>query len=169
MRRSGTELASVSPQPLADLVKLVDLGAAVGVDHRLLPLLVGLPPVADEDAVAVVAGLERPDAVMLGIGGNRLLQVAGAHVLDRLLLPGLDLPPVHGQLRGAQAEPEGAEAAAGLDRRELAVITNQHHLRARPLGMPKEGGELAGGDHGGLVDHQHRPPVQLGSPLAEVQ
>ena len=41
---------------------------------------------------------------MLGIGGDGLLEVAGAHVVDRALLPGLDLPPVDGQLRGAQAE-----------------------------------------------------------------
>ena len=90
-RRSGPSWPCLGPQPLADLVELVDLGAAVGVDHRLLPGLVGLPPVADQGAVAVVAGLEGADAVMLGIGGDRLLQVAGAHVVDGPLLPGLDL------------------------------------------------------------------------------
>ena len=157
----GAELAGLGPQPLADAVELVDLGAAVGVDHRLLPGLVGLPPVGDQGAVAVVAGLEGADAVVLGIGGDRLLQVAGAHVVDRPLLPGLDLPAVDGQLGGAEAEAEGAEAAAGGDGGELAVVADQHHLGPRPLGMAEQGGELAGGDHGGLVHHQHRPAVQL--------
>src|SRR4030095_10485634 len=98
------------PHPLADAVELVDLGSAVGVDHRLLPGLMRLPPVRDEGAVAVIARLEGADAVMLGIGWERLLQVAGAHVLDGALLPGLDLSAVDGQLRGAQPEAEGAEA-----------------------------------------------------------
>ena len=153
----GAELAGLGPQPLADAVELVDLGAAVGVDHRLLPGLMGLPPVRHEGPVAVVAGLEGADAVMLGIGGDRLLQVAGPHVVDGALLPGLDLPAVDGQLGGAQAEAEGAEAAAGGDGGELAVVADQHHLRPGPLGMAEQGGELAGGDHGGLVHHQHRP------------
>ena len=99
----GAELAVLGPQPLADGVELVDLGASVGVDHRLFPLLVGLPPVRDEGAVAVVAGLEGADAVMLGIGGDGLLQVPGAHVVDRPLLPRFDLPPVDGQFGGAEA------------------------------------------------------------------
>jgi hypothetical protein len=55
---------------------------------------VGLPPVRDERTVAIVAGLEGADAVMLGVGGDRLLQVAGAHVLDRLLFPCLDLAAI---------------------------------------------------------------------------
>ncbi|HEX8134398.1 MAG TPA: hypothetical protein VF880_13335 [Actinomycetes bacterium] len=91
----GAELAVVGAQPLADLVELVDLGAAVGVDHRLLPGLVRLPPVGHQGAVAVVFGLERLDAVVLGVGGDRLLQVAGTHIVNRALLPGLDLPAVH--------------------------------------------------------------------------
>jgi hypothetical protein len=101
-RRRRAELTGLGPQPLAHGVELVDLGATVGVDHRPLTGLVGLPPVVDEGAVAVVAGLEGTDAVMLGIGGDRLLQVAGADVIDGPLLPGLHLPPVHRQLAGAR-------------------------------------------------------------------
>jgi hypothetical protein len=86
----------LGPQPLADGVELVDLGSSVGVDHRPLTLLVGLPPVGDQGAVAVITSLERSDAVVLGVGGDRLLDAAGPHVLDRTLLPGLDLPPVDG-------------------------------------------------------------------------
>ncbi len=42
----GPQLAVVGPEPLAGPVELVDLDAAVGVDHRPLVCLVGLPPVA---------------------------------------------------------------------------------------------------------------------------
>jgi hypothetical protein len=93
----AAELACLGAEPLADLVELVDLGAAVGVDHWLLPGLMGLPPVRDERAVAVVMGLERLDAVVLGVGSDRLLQVAGADVVNGALLPRLDLPAVDGQ------------------------------------------------------------------------
>jgi hypothetical protein len=113
----------------------------------------GLPPVVDQGAVAVISGLEGADAVVLDVGGDGLFQVAGTDVVDRTLLPGLHLPPIDGQLAGAQAQAQGAEAAAGLDRGELAVVADQHHLGARPLRMLQQGGELAGGDHGGLVHH----------------
>src|SRR5829696_1761677 len=90
-------------QPLADAVELVDLGAPVGVDHRPLPGLMRMPPVIHLVAVAVIASLERANAVMLGIGGDRLLKVAGAHVVDGPLLPRLDLAAVNGQLGGAES------------------------------------------------------------------
>jgi hypothetical protein len=41
----GADLAVLGAQPLADAVELVDLGAAMGVDHRPPPALVRLPPV----------------------------------------------------------------------------------------------------------------------------
>jgi hypothetical protein len=42
----------------------------------------------------------------------------------------LVLPPVLGQLAGAEAEAEGAEAATGVDRGQLPVVADQHHLSA---------------------------------------
>jgi hypothetical protein len=77
----------------------------------------------------------------------------------------VQLPAVLGQLAGAKAEAEGAEAAAGVDRRQLPVIADQHDLRLRPLGVLQQAGELAGADHAGLVDHQHRPAVQQRRPV----
>jgi hypothetical protein len=141
----------------------------VGVDHRLLAGLVGLPPICNKGAVAVVAGLERPDAIVLGVGRDGLLQVAGPHVVDRPLLPGLDLAAVDGQLGCAEAQPEGAEAAASGDGGELAVVADQHHLGPRPLGMAQQGGEFARADHGRLVHHQHRSAVQLGPATLKVE
>jgi hypothetical protein len=141
----------------------------MGIDHWPLSGLMGLPPVVDEGAVAVIAGLEGADAVMLGIGDNRPLQAPGPHVVDGLLLPGLDLAPVHGQLAGAEPEPQGAEAAAGGDGGELAVVADQDHLGAGPLGVSEQRREFAGGDHGGLVHHQHRPPIQLHPAVGQVE
>jgi hypothetical protein len=132
-------------------------------------LLVALPPVGHQRPVAVVAGLEGADAVVLGVGGDRLLEDAGAHVVDRPLLPGLDLPAIDGQLAGAQAQAEGAETAAGGDGGELAVVADKYHLGPSPLRMAEQGGELSGGDHGRLVHHQHRPPVQLRPASLEVE
>jgi hypothetical protein len=76
----GTELARLGAEPLADAVELVDLGSAVGIDHRLLPGLMRLPPVVHQGPVAVIAGLERLDAVVLGIGGDR--PASPAHGVD---------------------------------------------------------------------------------------
>jgi hypothetical protein len=63
------------------------------------------------------------------------------------------LPAVLGQLGGAEAEPQSAEAAAGVDRRQLPVIPDQHHLGLGPVGMLKQPGELAAAEHAGLIDH----------------
>jgi hypothetical protein len=120
-----------------------------------------MPPVVDEGAVAVVAGLERPDAVVLGVGDDRLLQVASPDVIDGTLLPRLHLPPVDGQLGCSEAQAEGAEAATRGDGGELAVVADQHHLGAGTVGVAEQGGEPSGGHHGSLVHHQHRPLVQL--------
>jgi hypothetical protein len=117
----------------------------------------------------VIAGLIGANTVVLGIGGDRLLEVAGAHVINGALLPGLDLPAIDGEFAGAQPLAEGAEAAAGLDGGELPVVADQRHLGTRPLRIHKEGSELSGGDHGGLVHHQHRPVVQLRPAMLEVQ
>jgi hypothetical protein len=98
-----------------------------------------------------------------------MLDAAAADVVDRPLLPLLDLAAVDREFRRPEAQAQGAEAAAGLDRGELAVVADQHHLGARPLSMADQGGELSAGDHGGLVHHQHAPRVQLGPAAAEVQ
>jgi hypothetical protein len=35
-------------------------------------------------------------------------------------------------------------------------VADQHDLDLQPLGVVGEPGQGAGGDHAGLVDHQHR-------------
>jgi hypothetical protein len=143
-------------------------GAAVGVDDRFLVRLVRLPPVGDDGAVAVVAAVERADAVVLGVGGDRGLDAAVAHVVDGLLLPRLDLPAVDGQFARPEPQPERAEAAARVDGGELPVVAHQDDLGAGVVGVVEQRAELAGPEHRGLVDHQHRPAVQLEPTLAHV-
>jgi hypothetical protein len=58
------------------------------------------------------------------VGGHRLLHQPGADQVEGLAFPGLLLPSVLRELRGAEAEAEGAEAAAGVDGRQLLVIPN---------------------------------------------
>jgi hypothetical protein len=80
----------------------------------------------------------------------------------------LVLAAVLGEFRCAEAVAEGAEATAGVDRRELPVITDQDHLRLGLLCVLEEAGELAAAQHAGLVHHQHRPAVQPFPAVVEV-
>ena len=94
------------------------------------------------------------------VGGHRLLDQPGADQLEGFAFPGLLLAAVLGQLRGSQAEAEGAEAAAGVDRGQLPVIADQHHLALGLVGVLEKAGELARADHASLIDHQHRPVAE---------
>src|SRR4029453_11303756 len=78
-----------------------------------------------------------------------------------LAFPGLVLPTVLDQLAGTEAKPESAEAAASVDRRQLPVIPDQDHLGPGSFGVLEQTGELAAAEHTGLINHQHRPRVQL--------
>jgi len=95
------------------------------------------------------------------VGGHRLLHQPISDQLEGLAFPGLLLPAVLGQLGGAQAETEGAEAAAGVDGGQLPVIADQHDLGLGLLGVIQETGQLAAAEHAGLVHHQHRPLIEL--------
>jgi hypothetical protein len=88
-----------------------------------------------------------------------LVDLALADQLDRLALPGVQLPPVLREFAGAKPQAQGAEAAAGGGR-ELPVVADQDHLRLGVLGVLQQAGELARADHAGLVDHQHRPLIE---------
>jgi hypothetical protein len=73
----------------------------------------------------------------------------------------LVLAAVLGQLGGAEAEAEGAEAAAGVDRSQLPVVADQQHLGLRLVGVLEQAGQPAAAQHAGLIDHQYRLGVQL--------
>jgi hypothetical protein len=95
------------------------------------------------------------------VDGHRLLDQPGADEVEGFAFPGLVLPSVLRELAGAEAEAEGAEAAAGVDRGQLPVITDQDQLGLDLLGVLEQAGQLAAADHAGLVDHQHGAGIQL--------
>jgi hypothetical protein len=77
------------------------------------------------------------------VGGHRLLHQPTPDELEGFAFPGLVLAAVLGEFAGAEAGAEGAEAAAGIDRRQLPVIAEQDHLGLGLLGMLKQPGQLA--------------------------
>src|SRR6266540_4051832 len=158
--------AAVAVQDLLAVgVQAVHLVPARGQDHHVLgrvalSLLPGVPPVVQQRQRQLLLGLRRDHPVVRAVQLDRLVHLALADQLDRLALPGVQLPPVLDQLARAQPHAQGAEAAARIDRRQLPVIPDQHDLGTVPLGMLQQAGELAASDHAGLVHHQHRPGVQ---------
>ena len=162
----GAEAAAGGQQLLAGGVEPVHLGPAGGQhDHLLgrvvLGLLPGGPPVLEQGQGGGRLGVGGHHPVMGLVGGHRLLDQPGADQLEGFAFPGLLLAAVLDQLGGAEAEPEGAEAAAGVDRGQLPVIADQDHLGLGLLGVLEQAGQLAAADHAGLIDHQHRAGVQL--------
>ena len=124
-------------------------------------LLPGRPPVLQQGQGGGGLGVGGHHPVMGPVGSHRLLDQPRADQLQGLAFPGLLLAAVLDQLGGAQAEAEGAETAAGVDRGQLPVIANQHHLGLGLLGVLEQAGQLAAADHAGLIHHQHRAGVQL--------
>jgi hypothetical protein len=160
------EAAAGGQQLLTGGVEPVGLGAAARQhDHVLggvaFAVLVGGPPVLKQGQGGGRLGLGGHHSVMGLVGRDGLLDQPGADQLEGFAFPGLLLAAILGQLRGAQAQAEGAEAAAGVDRRQLPVIADQHHLGLRLVGVVEQAGELAAAGHAGLVDHQYRPGVKL--------
>ena len=167
------EAALGGQQLLAGHIEPVDLGPAAGEhDHVLgrvaLSLLPGPPPVLEQGQGGGRLGGGGHHPIMRPVGRNRLVDQPRADQLEGFAFPGLVLAAVLGELAGAEAEAEGAEAAAGVDGGQLPVIADQHYLHAGLLGVVQEAGELAGAEHAGLVHHQHHPAVQLFPALVEV-
>jgi hypothetical protein len=152
-------------QLLAGAVEPVDLGPAGGQhDHLAGRVVVGAlpggPPILQQGQGGGRLGVGGHHPVMGLIGGHRLPHQPAPDKVQGLAFPGLLLPPVLDQFRGAQPQAEGPEAATGIDRRQLPVIPNQDHLRPGALGVLQETGQLAAADHAGLIDHQDRAGVQ---------
>ena len=86
---------------------------------------------------------------------------------DVLAEPGA-LPVVAAQLGGAEAEAEGAEGATGVDGGQLPVIPDHDHLASGPIGMCQELGEVAGADHGRLINYHDRVTIEPFATSAEL-
>jgi hypothetical protein len=162
----GSEAAAGGQQLLAGGVEPIHLGPAGSQHHHLLGrvplgLLPGGPPVLEEGQRGGRLGVGSHHPVMSLVGGHRLLDQATADEVEGFAFPGLLLAAVLGQLGGADAEPQGAEAAAGVDRRQLPVIADQHHLGPGLVGVLEQAGQFAAAQHAGLIDHQHGAGVQL--------
>ena len=160
------EAAPGGQQLLAGHVEPIDLAPPIGQQGHVLArvvlgLLPGRPPVLEQGQGGGRLAVGGHHPVVGPVGGHGLLDQAGADQLQGLAFPGLVLAAVLGQLAGAEAETEGAEAAAGVDRGQLPVIADQHHLGPGLLGVLEEAGQLAAAEHAGLIHHQHRPAVQL--------
>jgi hypothetical protein len=169
----GAEAAPGGQQLLAGHIEPVDLGPAAGEhDHVLgrvpLGLLPGLPPVLEQGQGGGRLGLRHYDPIVRPICSYRLLDQPGPNELEGFAFPGLALAAVLNELRGAEPQPQGAEATTGVDRRQLSVIPDQHHLGPGLLSVVKQAGQLAAAHHAGLVHHQHRPTIQPLPPLVEV-
>ena len=95
------------------------------------------------------------------IGGERDVGVASAEFGEGGTFPWFDLTTVLDELGCVEPGGEAGEGAAGVDLRELVVVTDEHDLAAGMLGVVEELGELAGTDHGGFVDDHHRAAVEL--------
>jgi hypothetical protein len=126
-----------------------------------LGILVGGRPVLQQGQGGGRLGVGGHHPVMGLVGGHRVIDQPGADQVEGLAFPGLVPPTILDQLAGAEAQAEATEAAASVDRRQLPIIANQDHLGLRLLGVLEQAGELAGADHAGLIDHQHRAGVQL--------
>ena len=102
LKTVGAELAGVGPELLAGSVEPLNVLAAVGQDHHVLPRLVGLPPVVQQPPGQLGGGLGQHHPVVLPVERDRLLDLEAADQLEGLLLPGGVLAAVDGQLAGAE-------------------------------------------------------------------
>src|SRR5215218_198465 len=102
------------------------------------------------------------------IGRDGLVDQAGPDQLQGFAFPGLLLAPVLREFAGPQPHSESAEAAASIDRGQLPVIADQHHLGLGLTGVLEQAAQLAAAQHAGLIDDQHGPGVQLLMPLVQV-
>ena len=73
-----------------------------------------------------------------------------------------------GELQGAVTVHDVAEDAAGTDRGELLIITDQPDTRAAIDGEPDGGVEGEGVGHAGLVDDDQRRRTDRGRPVRQV-
>jgi hypothetical protein len=102
------------------------------------------------------------DAASLGIAGDRHSWITRSELVEGLALPRRAPAAVLGQLDGQAALDERAECPARLKLGELVRVTDEHELAARVIYAGHEVGQLAGADHGGLVDdddHARREPA----------
>ena len=138
-------------------VQVIDIAAAQGVHHDLVPRLACLPPGVDEGVPGHLGagGEGHPPRLVVGRDGSDY--GAGAQFGQGLVLPHLVLlATVLLQLYGGQLFGQGTEGPARSNLWQLTGIAGQHDLGSPALGMSEEASELPGLDHPGLIDHHDR-------------
>src|SRR4029453_14799227 len=98
------------------------------------------PPVLQQRQGGGRLGVGGHHPIMGLVGSHRLLHEPAPDEVEGVAFPRLVLPPVLGQFRGAEPEGEGADPPAGIDRGQLPIITDQHHLGLRLLCVLEEAG-----------------------------
>ena len=136
-----------------------------GVGHQQRVLACQPPgnvclPYLVERVFAVAAG----DPAVLGV----LLQgclVSGAQAQAGVAFPFLGEPHRHRELGVPQVAGQHRHAAAGLDGRELLVITGQEDLAVVAFGQVDDPGQVGHRHHRALIDHKQRPRRDGHAPL----
>jgi hypothetical protein len=170
-----TNLQSIRPEaavlghPLtSSRVQPGDLGSGEGDHPRLLAAGEPLPPVADLDSVGFrlaathdhLAVLHQPVHGLLGT----MVAEQGGHLVAELGALAVIAP----ELRGAEAEAEGAEGAISVDGGQLPVIADHDHLASGPIDVSQELGEVAGADHRRLINYHDGVTIEPFGPSAEL-
>lgn len=158
--------AEPSPQTLRSYMSR--LRAALGAEHLPEQAAAAATSWALAASQSLTSSPSRP-----GAGGGvdapgRLVAVDGFDHVARsqlgqgVLLPGLLLAAVVGELAGAQLPGQGGEGAPGGYLAELSGIADQDQLRPGCLGELGQAVKVAGADHAGLVHHHHAVGSQCG-------
>jgi len=102
------------------------------------------------------------DPVVSNVGIEGLVDVAGTQLSQGVAFPRVHLTAVLVEETRAESCAKAADGAAGVDLGKLARVTDQHDLGVGVFSVVEESGHLAGPDHGGLVNHHHRPGSEVG-------
>ena len=97
--------------------------------------------------------------LVAGEGGVDVLVAVGG---EGVPVGGVGLPLIAGQGDGVELVGEQREQSGGVDRGQLFGVTDEDELALGCLGVGKESGKVAGAEHAGFVDDEHRPPGQPG-------
>jgi hypothetical protein len=121
--------------------------------ERPVAALAGGPPVVDDQPTSIRSSLCGVNSLAGRVRREGDLGIPGAQLGQRSTLPRLGLPPVGGQLDGAQAANQTCERTPGVDLEELKVVADEHNLGTGCFDVTEEMRKRTGTHHGGLVHH----------------
>ena len=135
----GTERARGTHQRMRPPVEVVDVDPALRDHHRPVEIA-RRPPVRHQALAQRVGVLADDDPARVVVALNRLGRRTLAHEPQRLPLPLGRLPAVLLELDHRQPIHQRAERTAGSDRRELAVVADEHELDVEPASPARRAG-----------------------------